>query len=78
MMMVLGVLLFSGAFFLSVAVIAASVAPQWRRILRLASGQVEQPFAPLAQLAGAERRIRLTRWASAPVPQPIRRLREAA
>lgn len=78
MMTVLGTLLFSVAFFLSVAVIVASVAPQWRRILRLASGQVEQPFTPLAQLAGAERRIRVNRWASAPVPQPIRRLREVA
>lgn len=78
MMAILGVVIFTGAFLLSVAVIAASVAPQWRRIARLAAGHVEPSFQPLAQVAAAERRIRVNRWASAPVPQPIRRLREAA
>ena len=77
-MAVIGVLVFTGAFILSVAVIAMSVAPQWRRILRLASGHVEPDFAPLAQLAVAERRIQVRRWASAPVPQAIRQMREAA
>lgn len=74
-MAVLGVLVFTGAFFFSVAVIAAMVAPQWQRIMRLATGHIEPSFA---QLASAERRIRLNRWASAPVPHSIRRLREAA
>ena len=78
MIAVLGILVFSGAFIFSVAVIAMMVAPQWRRIVRLASGQVESGFTPLAQLATAERRIAARRWASAPVPQPIRRLREVA
>lgn len=77
-MAVLGVLIFTGAFLFSVAVIAAMIAPQWRRIVHLATGNLEPGFAPLAQLATAERRIRLTRWASAPVPQPLRRLREVA
>lgn len=77
MVAVLAALIFSGAFILSVAVIAASIAPQWERILRLASGQTEPAFAPLSQLALAERRIRLNRWASAPASQPVR-LREAA
>ena len=75
---ILGVLVFTGAFALSVGVIAASVAPQWRRIARLAAGHVEPAFTPLAALAGAERRIAVRRWASAPVPQPMRRLREVA
>ncbi len=48
------------------------------RIARLALGHVEQGFAPLGQLAQAERRIAVRRWASAPVPAPIRRMREAA
>ena len=78
MVAVIGVLIFTGAFLASVAVIVMMVAPQWRRIARLAMGNVEPSFQPLAKLAGAERRIRLNRWASAPVPQPIRRLREAA
>ncbi len=78
MMAVLGILIFTGAFVTAVAVIAAMILPQWRRIARLAAGNIEPQFQPLAQLATAERRIRLNRWASAPVPQSIRRLREAA
>lgn len=78
MVAVLGVLVFTGAFIFSVAVIAAMIVPQWKRIARLVSGQIEPGFTPLAQLATAERRIRLNRWASAPMPQPIRRLREVA
>lgn len=77
MVAVLAALIFSGAFILSVAVIVASIAPQWERILRLASGQTEPAFAPLSQLALAERRIRLNRWTPAPASQPVR-LREAA
>ena len=75
---ILAVLVFTGAFALSAGVIAMSVAPQWRRIARLIAGHVEPTFTPLAALAGAERRIAVRRWASAPVPQSIRRLREAA
>ncbi|AIT05734.1 hypothetical protein MC45_04180 [Sphingomonas taxi] len=58
--------------------IAATVAPQWQRIVRLAAGNVEPAFAPLSQLASAERRIAVRRWASAPVPAGVRRLRAAA
>ena len=75
---ILGVLVFTGAFALAVGVIAMSVAPQWRRIARLATGHIEPAFTPLAALAGAERRIAIRRWASAPVPHSIRRLREVA
>lgn len=78
MMAILGIFLFTGALALSVAVIASSVLPQWRRIARLATGHVEPAFAPLALLASAERRIQVRRWAAVPVPQPIRRLREVA
>lgn len=77
-MAVIGTLVFTGALALSIGVIAMSVGPQWRRILRLASGQVEQSFAPLEQLARAERRIAIRRWATASVPAPLRRTREAA
>ena len=79
MVSIIGFLLFSGAMALSIGVIAASVMPQWRRIARLASGQVRGIVCtPLATLAHAERRIAVRRWASAPVPAPIGRLRAAA
>ena len=78
MMAMISILVFAGAFALSAGIIATAVGPQWRRIVRLAAGHVEQGFAPLEQLAMAERRIAVRRWASAPVPAPIRRMREAA
>lgn len=71
-------LVFSVAFLFSVGVIAASVAPQWRRIASLAAGNIEPAFAPLAELAVAERRIAVRRWASACAPQAVHPLREAA
>ena len=77
MMMIVGTLIFAGAFAVAAAVIAMTVAPQWRRIMSLARGHVEAPFAPLATLAHAERRIAVRRWASAAVPAGMRRLRAA-
>ncbi len=77
MMTVLSVVVFVGAFVAAAAVIAASVAPQWRRIARLATGRVEQPFAPLSVLTLAERRIAVRRWA-ATTPGPAQRMRAAA
>lgn len=74
----LGITVFAGALATSSAVIWTSVAPQWRRIARLASGHVEPSFAPLAQLAVAERRIAVRRWAAAPIPAAMNRLRAAA
>ena len=74
----LGFVIFAGAFAASVAVIAMMVAPQWQRIMSLATGHVEPSFAPLAQLAGAERRSAVRRWAGRPVPAAINRLRAAA
>lgn len=78
MVAVLDMLIFGGAFVAAFAAIAAAVAPQWERILTLASGRVEPTFAPLAALATAEQRIAVRRWASAPIPAPLYRLREAA
>ncbi len=72
------VLVFVGAFLAAVGVIGVTVAPQWRRIVSLASGNTEPAFAPLSQLASAERRIAVRRWASAPIPAAVRRLRAAA
>lgn len=78
MVAVVSVVVFAGAFAVAAGVIAATVAPQWQRIVRLAAGNVEPAFAPLSQLASAERRIAVRRWASAPVPAGVRRLRAAA
>ena len=78
MVTTLGFLIFSGATALSISAIGMSIVPQWRRILRLASGRIEESFAPLATLAHAERRIAVRRWASAPVPAPLHHLRAAA
>jgi hypothetical protein len=76
MMAILGTILFIGVFAIAAWMIATAIAPQWRRILRLASGQVEAGFAPLQTLVAAERRIAVRRWALAPMP--ARRLRAAA
>lgn len=78
MVAAVSVLVFVGAFLAAAGVIAATVAPQWRRIVSLAAGNVEPAFSPLSQLASAERRIAVRRWASAPVPAGVRRLRAAA
>ena len=75
---VFGIMVFSGAFGTASVAIVATVAPQWRRIVRLAAGHPETAFAPLSSLVHAERRIAVRRWASAPIPAPIRRLRAAA
>jgi hypothetical protein len=72
MMAMVGTLVFIGAMALAMAAIWLSVAPQWRRIVRLAAGQVEQPFHPLEQLARAERRIAVRRWATVPSASPAR------
>lgn len=83
MVAVMAFLVFSTAMAVAIGVIAAMVAPQWRRMLRLAAGHVEPEFQPLSALASAERRIAVRRWAAGRVPsrlQPlsIRSVREAA
>ncbi|MBJ6121187.1 hypothetical protein JAO74_05210 [Sphingomonas sp. BT553] len=78
MVAVMSIMVFAGALAVSVAIIAAAVGPQWQRILRLAAGQTDRAFAPLEQLARAERHIAVRRWASTPVPASVRRLREVA
>ena len=78
MMALVSLLVFSGAMAASVAVIALTVAPQWHRIVRLATGHVEQPFSPLGHLRIAERRIAVRRWASDPIPASVERLSAAA
>jgi len=72
-MVVLSFIVFAGALATSMAVILLAVGPQWRRIVQLAMGRVETPalpFAPLRELAVAERRIAVRRWASQSAPAP--------
>ena len=77
-MAMIGTMVFMGALALAVAAIWLTIAPQWRRIVRLAVGHVEQPFNPLEQLARAEHRIAVRRWAAAPAASGYSRLRAAA
>lgn len=76
-MAVLGAMVFIGAMALASVVIWLSVAPQWRRIMSLATGHVEQPFQPLQALAHAERRIAVKRWAATSASAAVR-IRAAA
>ena len=78
MIAIFGVMIFAGALATSVAVIAAMIAPQWRRIASLAAGNVEAEFTPLRALAIAERRIAVRRWATASAPASVNRTRAAA
>ena len=78
MMTLVSMLIFSGAMAASIAVIAMTVAPQWRRIVHLALGNIEHRFAPLEQLAVAERRIAVRRRASESAPAQPARMRAAA
>ncbi len=69
---------FTGAAALALLSIWAAVAPQWRRMLRLMIGQVEQPVQPLHALAVAEHRIVVRHRAStAPATVAVRRPRAA-
>ena len=78
MMAVISGLVFAGALAMAVAAMWFTIAPQWRRVMRLAAGHVEQPFHPLEELARAERRIAVRRWATQGHPAaPLRRLRAA-
>lgn len=72
------VFVFVGAFLAAAGVMFVTVAPQWRRIVRLASGHIEPAFAPLSQLASAERRIAVRRWASGSMTADGQRFRAAA
>ncbi|MBB4049842.1 hypothetical protein GGR45_003392 [Sphingomonas zeae] len=79
MMIVVSVLVFTGALVAALTTIAMMIAPQWRRILHLATGHVEPAFAPLATLVVAERRIAVRRWAAgSPAPSLLARRRAAA
>ena len=78
MMIVVSVLVFTGALAAALTTIAMMIAPQWRRILHLATGHVEPAFTPLATLVwpsvgspsgvGRRARLPLRRWCAAALP----------
>lgn len=69
MMTVLGILVFLAAFGTAAAAIAVSIVPQWRRIVHLATGNVEQPFASTGgAFTYADRRSAIRCGSSAPLP----------
>ncbi|MGI4732069.1 MAG: hypothetical protein ACRYFW_10000 [Janthinobacterium lividum] len=70
MIQVVDTLMFSGAAAAAGTVIWSSVAPQWRRIVDVATGRPDPYFAPLSQLAQAERRIAIRRWSTSTRVQP--------
>lgn len=78
MVAVMNILIFSGALAAAIGVMAATLAPQWRRVLSLAAGNIEEQFVPFGQWAIAERRIAVRRFASGSAPAPLTRLRAAA
>lgn len=78
MVAVVGFMVFAAALAVSVGLVAATVAPQWQRIVRLAAGNLEPEFQPLSTLASAERRIAVRRWVAGRVPPAGRRMRAAA
>lgn len=77
MMAVVATMVFVGAATLAMAAMWATLAPQWQRVARLAAGHFEQPLYSCDQLARAEHRVPVRRWAVAPVSVPTLQLRAA-
>lgn len=75
MFAIIGFVVFAGALGTSAAVIMMMVAPQWERIVSLATGHGEMEFAPLAI---GEPRIAVRRRAAQSVAMTFNRLCEAA
>ena len=76
MMTLVAMVVFLGAMTLALAAIWSTVAPDWRRIARVAGGRDEAP-AQFADITLAGRRIAIRRWVPAPVPVSSQRRRAA-
>lgn len=77
MMTALAMLVFGGAFALSMYAITATIVPAADQIRAALAGDVQRNFAPLAELVLAERRIAVRRWAATPARAYVE-MREAA
>ena len=73
MMTVLVVLAFGGLAFVSMYAMMVTIVPEGGRIVQALRGEPRARFAPLTQLARAERRIAVRRWAAMPAVAPQRR-----
>ncbi len=73
MMIVVSVLVFTGALVAALTTIAMMVAPQWRRILHLATGHIEPAFTPLALGRGRASDCRQALGGRLPAPSLVRR-----
>ncbi len=71
-MIVLGILIFAGAFGIASYAIAATILPRLDRIADALAGRPQAAFAPLSDLVIAERRIAVRRWAAnSQAPSPV-------
>ena len=61
MMAMVSMMVFAGAMAFAGMVMWASIAPQWRHIARLASGQIEAGLFQPEQFARVERRMSIRR-----------------
>ena len=77
MMTLVAMAVFLGAMTLALAAIWSTVAPEWRRIARVAGGRAEGPFQPLSDITSAGRRVAVRRWVPAPVRASSHRQRAA-
>lgn len=77
MMTFVAMAVFLGAMTLALAAIWSTVAPDWRRIARVAAGGVEGPLQPLCDITHAGRRVSVKRWVVVPVPVASHRRRAA-
>lgn len=74
MMTLIVMAVFLGAMTLALAAIWSTIAPEWRRIARVASGRAN---GPLMDITLAGRRVSVRRWVPAPVPVSSHRRRAA-
>lgn len=77
LMVVTTTLIFGGALVTALFAMAVTIGEGADRMLAVVSGRADAPFAPLATLVKAERRIEVRRWAGAPRVASVR-WREAA
>lgn len=69
---------FTGAMALALAAIWSTVASEWRRIARLATGQADRPYQSVVSFPLGDQRIGVRRWSAAPARVQSARARAAA
>lgn len=77
MMTFVAMTVFLGAMTLALAAIWSTVAPEWRRIARVAGGRADEPVQSLSDITLAGRRVAVRRWVPAPAHVSSHRRRAA-